>query len=102
MLEALATCLTYYPVTYHDQLGRPMRRRRYVPTPGVGAAKDGLVGLGVGTGQQWLDFATLVGHPEWGENPRYFLDRTELAPAQDAQTPAPPHPSMTQLPSSPR
>jgi crotonobetainyl-CoA:carnitine CoA-transferase CaiB-like acyl-CoA transferase len=83
MLEALATCLTYYPVTYHDQLGRPMRRRRYVPTPGVGAAKDGLVGLGVGTGQQWLDFATLVGHPEWGENPRYFLDRTELAPASD-------------------
>jgi crotonobetainyl-CoA:carnitine CoA-transferase CaiB-like acyl-CoA transferase len=87
MLEALAMCLTYYPVTYHDQLGRPMRRRRYVPTPGVGTAKDGLVGLGVGTGQQWLDFAALVGHPEWGENPKYFLDRTELAPAIDAWIP---------------
>lgn len=84
MLEALAMCLTYYPVTYHDQLGRPMRRRRYVPTPGVGAARDGLVGLGVGTGQQWLDFCTMVGHPEWMEEPSYFLDRTSLAPTIDA------------------
>lgn len=63
MLEALAMCLTYYPVTYHDQLGRPMRKRRFVPTPGVAAARDGLVGLGVGTGQQWLDFCAMVGHP---------------------------------------
>ena len=39
MLEALAMCLTYYPVTFNDQLGRPMRKRRFVPTPGVGAAK---------------------------------------------------------------
>ena len=83
MLEALAMCLTYYPVTFNDQLGRPMRKRRYVPTPGVAAASDGLVGLGVGTGQQWLDFCVLVGHPEWAEEPRYFLDRTELAPVID-------------------
>ena len=34
MLEALAMCLTYYPVTFNDQLGRPMRRRRFIPTPG--------------------------------------------------------------------
>ena len=73
MLEALAMCLTYYPVTFHDQLGRPMRRRRFVPTPGVGAASDGLVGLGCGTGQQWLDFCAMVGHPEWMEDPKLFL-----------------------------
>ena len=84
MLEALAMCLTYYPVTFHDQLGRPMRRRRYVPTPGVGAARDGLVGLGCGTGQQWLDFCVMVEHPEWMEDPRLFLDRTALAPTIDA------------------
>ena len=84
MLESLAMCLTYYPVTYHDQLGRPMRKRRYVPTPGVGAARDGLVGLGCGTGQQWLDFCTMVGHPEWMEDPSLFLDRTALAPTIDA------------------
>ena len=83
MLETLATCLTYYPVTFNDQLGHPMRRRRFTPTPGVGAASDGLVGLGVGTGQQWLDFCVMVGHPEWGEDPKHFLDRTALAPTID-------------------
>ncbi len=84
MLETLAMCLTYYPVTFNDQLGRPMRRRRYVPTPGVGAARDGLVGLGCGTGQQWLDFCVMVEHPEWMKDPRLFLDRTALAPTIDA------------------
>ncbi len=84
MLEALAMCLTYYPVTFNDQLGRPMRRKRFVATPGVGAARDGLVGLGCGTGQQWLDFCVLVGHPEWMEDQSLFLDRTALAPTIDA------------------
>jgi crotonobetainyl-CoA:carnitine CoA-transferase CaiB-like acyl-CoA transferase len=84
MLEALAMCLTYYPVTFNDQLGRPMRRRRFVPTPGVGAARDGLVGLGCGTGQQWLDFCAMVEHPEWIEDPSLFLDRTALTPTIDA------------------
>jgi crotonobetainyl-CoA:carnitine CoA-transferase CaiB-like acyl-CoA transferase len=83
MLEALASCLTYYPVTFNDQMGRPMRKKRFVPTPGVGAASDGLVGLGVGTGQQWLDFCALVEHPEWTEDPKLFLDRTALAPTID-------------------
>jgi crotonobetainyl-CoA:carnitine CoA-transferase CaiB-like acyl-CoA transferase len=83
MLEAQAMGLTYYPVTFNDQLGRPMRRRRFVPTPGVAAARDGLVGLGVGTGQQWFDFATMVGHPEWTEDPSLFTDRTALAPTID-------------------
>ena len=80
MLEALASCLTYYPVTFNDQMGRPMRKKRFVPTPGVGAASDGLVGLGVGTGQQWLDFCAMVEHPEWTEDPKLLLDRTALAP----------------------
>ena len=76
--------LTYFPVTFHDQLGRPMRRKRFVPTPGVGAASDGLVGLGCGTGQQWLDFCAMVGHPEWEDDPSLFLDRTSLAPTIEA------------------
>ena len=83
MLEALAMTLTYYPVTFHDQLGRPMRKKRFVPTPGVGAASDGLVGLGCGTGQQWLDFCAMVEHPEWMEDPKLFLDRAALAPTID-------------------
>jgi crotonobetainyl-CoA:carnitine CoA-transferase CaiB-like acyl-CoA transferase len=84
MLEGLAMTLTYYPVTFNDQLGRPMRRKRFVATPGVGAASDGLVGLGCGTGQQWLDFCVLVGHPEWMEDQSLFLDRTALTPTIDA------------------
>ena len=83
MLEALVLSLTYHPVTFNDQLGSPMRRRRFVPTPGVGAASDGLVGLGCGTGQQWLDFCMMVGHPEWTEDPKLFLDRTALTPTID-------------------
>ncbi len=84
VLEALVLCLTYYPVTFNDQLGRPMRRRRFIPTPGVGAASDGLVGLGVGTGQQWLDFCAMVEQPEWTEDPKLLLDRTALAPTINA------------------
>ncbi len=84
MLEASAMCLTYYPVTFNDQLGRPMRKRRFVATPGVGAARDGLVGLGCGTGQQWLDFCAMVEHPEWMEDPKLFVDRTALEPTIDA------------------
>jgi crotonobetainyl-CoA:carnitine CoA-transferase CaiB-like acyl-CoA transferase len=84
MLETLAMCLTYYPVTFHDQLGRPMRKRRYVPTPGVGAARDGLVGLGCGTGQQWLDFCVMVGHDEWMEDQSFFLNRATLEPTINA------------------
>jgi crotonobetainyl-CoA:carnitine CoA-transferase CaiB-like acyl-CoA transferase len=84
MLEALAMTLTYYPVTFHDQLGYPMRKKRSVPTPGVAAARDGLVGLGCGTGQQWLDFCAMIGHPEWMEDRSLFLNRTGLAPTIDA------------------
>jgi crotonobetainyl-CoA:carnitine CoA-transferase CaiB-like acyl-CoA transferase len=86
MLEVLATCLTYYPVTFADQLGRPFRPDRFVPVPGVSAASDGLVGLGTGTGQQWMDFCVMVGHPEWGDDPTLLQqpERTRLAPDIDA------------------
>ncbi len=84
MLETLASCLTYYPVTFHDQLGRPIREDRFVPTPGVAEASDGTVGLGTGTGQQWLDFCAMVGRLDWADEPAYLKDRTVLAPEIDA------------------
>jgi crotonobetainyl-CoA:carnitine CoA-transferase CaiB-like acyl-CoA transferase len=80
MLEAMALCLTYYPVTYADMVGRPFRKGRSIVTPGVEATKDGIVGLGVGTGQQWLDFCVLVDHPEWMEDRKLFANRGHLAP----------------------
>lgn len=79
-LEAMALCLTYYPVTYFDMVGRPFRTGRAPVTPGVESARDGLVGLGVGTGQQWLDFCVMVGHPEWQEDRTLFANRGHLAP----------------------
>jgi crotonobetainyl-CoA:carnitine CoA-transferase CaiB-like acyl-CoA transferase len=83
MLEAMAMTLTYYPVTFFDGVGQPFRKGRSVVTPGVGAAKDGMVAVGVGTGQHWLDFCAMVGHPEWTEDRRLFRERGHLAPAID-------------------
>ena len=80
MLETLALCLTYYPVTYHDMVGRPFRSGRSAITPGVETTSDGIVGLGVGTGQQWHDFCVMVGHPEWMEDRSLFANRAHLAP----------------------
>jgi crotonobetainyl-CoA:carnitine CoA-transferase CaiB-like acyl-CoA transferase len=88
MLEALASSLTYFPVTFFDALRRPFREGRGVPTPGVADANDGLVGLGVGTGQQWVDFCTMVGHPEWADDESLFMgtERARLAPMIDEWT----------------
>ncbi|OBB93079.1 CaiB/BaiF CoA-transferase family protein [Mycobacterium sp. 852002-40037_SCH5390672] len=65
MLETQILCLTYYPVSYFDVLGRPWRDTRRPTIPGVAQAKDGLVDLGCGTAQQWFDLCAMVGHPEW-------------------------------------
>ena len=65
MLETQILCLTYYPVTYFEMLGRPWRDARRLTVPGVAQAKDGLVDLGCGTAQQWFDMCAMVGHPEW-------------------------------------
>jgi crotonobetainyl-CoA:carnitine CoA-transferase CaiB-like acyl-CoA transferase len=87
MLETLALCLTYFPVSFADMVGRPFRSGRALITPGVESASDGLVGLGVGTGQQWLDFCAMVGHPEWTEDRKLFVKRTHLAPEVAAWIP---------------
>jgi crotonobetainyl-CoA:carnitine CoA-transferase CaiB-like acyl-CoA transferase len=69
MLEVSVMCLSYYPVTFFEALGRPWRTDRSLFQPGVAAAKDGLVAIGCGTAQQWFDLCVMVGHPEW-------IDRT--------------------------
>lgn len=64
-LEAQILCLTYYPVTYFEMLGRPWRTERRPTVPGVAEASDGLVALGCGTAQQWHDLCAMSGHDEW-------------------------------------
>ncbi len=78
MLETQILCLTYYPVTYFEMLGRPWRDARRRTVPGVAQAKDGLVDLGCGTAQQWFDLCVMVGHPEWIDEDSP-LSITELA-----------------------
>jgi crotonobetainyl-CoA:carnitine CoA-transferase CaiB-like acyl-CoA transferase len=65
MLEAQILCLTYYPVTFFEMLGRPWRTERKPTVPGVAQAADGLVALGCGTAQQWHDLCAMSGHDEW-------------------------------------
>ncbi len=64
-LETQILCLTYYPVTYFQMLGRPWRTERRPTVPGVAEAADGLVALGCGTAQQWHDLCVMSGHSEW-------------------------------------
>jgi crotonobetainyl-CoA:carnitine CoA-transferase CaiB-like acyl-CoA transferase len=83
MLETQILCLTYHPVTFYEQLGRPWRTSRVVYVPGVSTAKDGLVGLGCGTAQQWFDLCVMLGHPEWMDDDRPLViskRAAELAP----------------------
>lgn len=65
MLETQILGLTYYPVTYHQMLGRPWRDARKLTVPGIARAKDGLVDIGCGTAQQWFDLCAMTGHDEW-------------------------------------
>ncbi len=81
MLEVASIGLTYYPVTFFDIARRPYRSARSVPTPGVESAADGYIGLGTGTGQQWLDFCAMVGHPEWAEDESLRFNRAPIVPA---------------------
>lgn len=67
-LEANCLTMAMYPGTYHSIAGRPMRDVRVRNLPGIHAAKDGYVGFMVVTGQQWLDFAAMVEHPEWADD----------------------------------
>ncbi|UXA11953.1 CoA transferase [Mycobacterium sp. SMC-8] len=65
MLETSILGLTYYPVSYHEMLGRPWRDARRLTVPGIARAKDGLVDIGCGTAQQWFDLCAMTGHVEW-------------------------------------
>jgi crotonobetainyl-CoA:carnitine CoA-transferase CaiB-like acyl-CoA transferase len=83
MLETQVLSLTYFPVTFFEQSGRAWRSGRGVWVPGVATAKDGLVGLGCGTAQQWFDLCVMVGHPEWIDDDRPLViskRAAELAP----------------------
>ncbi len=62
-----------HPVTFASMAGRPFQTSRGTPVPGIEPTEDGHVGFFVITGQQWLDFCSLVGQPQWTEDETLFI-----------------------------
>lgn len=65
MLEAIT--LMQSSEWLHSQLLRVPPIRRTLEVPSIEPAKDGFVGITMVTGQQWLDFAAMVGCPQFEE-----------------------------------
>jgi crotonobetainyl-CoA:carnitine CoA-transferase CaiB-like acyl-CoA transferase len=91
-LEALTLTMTPYSLTFNELAGRPWRSVRMQNLPDIHRTADGYVGFMVVTGQQWLDFAAMIEHPEWGDDPSLglMLNRSarcdELLPEIDRWT----------------
>ena len=73
MLETTHLEHGMYPVTFNSMAGRPFQTSRGVPVPGIEPTADGWVGFFVITGQQWLDFCSLIGRPEWQQDESLFI-----------------------------
>ena len=69
MLDALHLTQGEFLPTKLAAAGEPPRSRRGRTVPSIHPTLDGYVGFQVTTGQQWQDFAVMVGHPEWAEDP---------------------------------
>jgi len=65
-----------------DAQFRPAERRASVRTPEIPAihpARDGLVGFSLVTGQQWLDFCSMLGREDWRDDPELSSMRGRAA-----------------------
>jgi crotonobetainyl-CoA:carnitine CoA-transferase CaiB-like acyl-CoA transferase len=68
VFDALQLTQAIFPVTLYDLTGRPHGGRRE-SIPAIHRTKDGgFVGIWVTTGQQWLDFCSLLGRMDWAED----------------------------------
>jgi crotonobetainyl-CoA:carnitine CoA-transferase CaiB-like acyl-CoA transferase len=92
VLESLILTTTAHPVSWHTIAGYPMRPIRARNLPDIHPTTDGYVGFMVVTGQQWLDFCSLIDRSDWMEDSELgimanrFKRRHELMPAIDAWT----------------
>lgn len=73
MLETTNLQHTMHPVTFHSMAGRPFHESRGVPIPGIEPTSDGWIGFFVITGQQWLDFCSMIGRADWRDDESLFL-----------------------------
>lgn len=70
MLEALMLTHTTYAAVFASYLGqRGIPNTRTIELPSIEPASDGWVGFCTISAQQFADFAVMVGHPEWADDP---------------------------------
>jgi crotonobetainyl-CoA:carnitine CoA-transferase CaiB-like acyl-CoA transferase len=91
-LEAQALCLVNYPTVTASYPYQNAETVRWLSIPGVEPCADGYVGFFVVTGQQWLDFLTMIERPDLGEDeelltmPGRMARKDELLPIIRAWT----------------
>ena len=92
VLEAQALCLVNYPTVTASFPNQNAETVRWLSIPGVEPCADGYVGFFVVTGQQWLDFLTMIERPDLGEDeelltmPGRMARKDELLPVIRAWT----------------
>ncbi|MGV0793609.1 CaiB/BaiF CoA transferase family protein [Mycolicibacterium sp. XJ1819] len=92
VLESLILTTTVHPVSWYTIAGTPLRPIRARNLPDIHPAKDGYIGFMVVTGQQWLDFCSIVDRSDWMEDAELgimanrFKRRHELMEAIDSWT----------------
>jgi crotonobetainyl-CoA:carnitine CoA-transferase CaiB-like acyl-CoA transferase len=64
-LDALMFSQPLFPVTWFEMSGEPFRPVRSSQLPNLHPTADGYVALQTTTGQQWLDFCTMIGREDW-------------------------------------
>ena len=93
-LDALMFSQPLFPVTWYEIAGVPFRPVRSSQLPNLHPTADGYVALQTTTGQQWLDFCTMIGRDDWHADERLArgtyrtLHRPELEPLIDEWTSA--------------
>jgi len=72
-LEVLALTHTMFPISFLDHAKRPHRVGRASAIPSIHPTSDGWIGFWTTTGQQWLDFCTMIEKFEWLDDPSLGL-----------------------------
>ncbi len=102
-LDALMFSQPLFPVTWFEMAGEPFRPVRSSQLPNLHPTADGYVALQTTTGQQWLDFCTMIGRDDWYGDERLArgtyrtLHRPELEAVIDAWTRARPTAEIVEL-----
>ena len=74
MLETTMLTHTTYASVFASYIGqRGVANVRTIELPSIEPASDGWVGFCTVSGQQFIDFAIMIGHPEWADDPGWTM-----------------------------